>query len=114
VSYYAVFAFEDDDKAPVESDTLGTGLGWLAWGDHVLENHEQYPECAHLAQEGWADDWDALEHEAEQLTHEKDGNIAAVSANLLGAVRGRPAGAGCIAVTDGTEPDGEGDDDGDE
>ena len=102
MSYHLVYA--DPEGKPTDGDQLATGAGWLAWGDHVLTNQDQFPECAHLAQEGWADRLADMEHEAELLTHEKDGNVAAVSANLLAAVRGRPADTEAVLVTDGTEP----------
>lgn len=105
MSYYIVYAVE---AGPQDGPGVASTSGWLNWADHVLARHEDYPEAAHLAQEGWVEppegsDWGDLEHELEGLTHASDPDAAAVSASLLAAVRARPPRTEGLIVTDGTE-----------
>lgn len=112
MSYHVVYAIADRPDAPRDGDQLATGTGWGRWGGYVLDRADDYPECAHLAQEGWVDggpDFADLVHEAEDLTHARDPDVAAVSARLLAAVKARPDGTEGLVVTDGTPP---GDDEG--
>lgn len=116
MSYYIVYAHPDRPDDPTDGETIASGKGWLNWGDYVLGRSDEFPEAAHLAQEGWLE-WidgptpEELEHELEQLTHADDPDAAAVSAHLLAAVKARPEGTTYIQITDGTEP---GDDDEDD
>lgn len=113
MSYFAVYVMPEGTE-PIDGDHVATGNGWLNWGDHVLEDQDDYPESAHLAEEGWVD-WeggtpDDLEHELEQLTHLPDRDAGAVSAALLAALRARPEGTVALLVSDG-QPGGDDDDD---
>lgn len=105
MSYFVVYVL-DDDGTTQDGEQIATGKGWLSWGDYVLDRLDEYPECAHLAQEGWlpAVDLDSAEHELEQLTHADDKNVAAISGGLLAAFKARPPETDSLMVSDGTEP----------
>lgn len=109
MSYFAVYVFPD--KPPEDGDHVASTSGWFDWGTWVLARHEEYPEAAHLAQEGWnegAEALTALEHELDSLLHEiGDRDLAAVSAQVLAAVRALPPGAVGISISDGEPGDGE-------
>lgn len=115
MSYYVVYAIADAARPPEDGEQVATGRGWLNWSDYVLagERADDFPEAAHLGQEGWTQwggenepaDAGDLTHELEQLTHADDADVAAVSARLLAAVSARPADCCGILVTDGSEPD---------
>lgn len=110
MSYYVVYV--NPDGGTRDGDQIATGAGWLTWGEYALDRADEYPEAAHLAQEGWLgrpEDLDDLEHELETLAHADDRDVGAISGNLLAAVRARPDGTEGILVTDGTEPDGDDD-----
>jgi hypothetical protein len=112
VSYFVAYVVSENEP-PIDGEDVASTLGWFNWGTQVLDRHEQYPEAAHLAQEGWLDEGvpgslDALEHELERLLHEMgDADLTAVTAQLLAALRAKPESTVGIIVTDG-EP---GDDD---
>lgn len=98
---------------PEDGDHLSSAHGWLAFGDWVLAHAEEYPELAHLAQEGWLEDDECLtelEEELGRVPHAGAGeDVAAIAAHLLAAVKARPDGCVGVIVTDG-----EAGDDGDE
>lgn len=90
---------------PTDGPQVATNTGWHAWTDWVLGRHVEYPELAHLAQEGWNEGDDALaamEHECEKMLHEVgDPDLSAIAAQVLSGLRAKPPGAAGIVVTDG-------------
>jgi hypothetical protein len=113
MAYFAVYVFARGE--PRDGDNLASGTGWLGWANWAAGKTDRYPEAAHLAEEGWLEPaaaLDELEHELEQLLHEKAGrNVHAVTAALLAAVKHRPGGCIGLIVSDGTPGPGEDDED---
>jgi hypothetical protein len=109
VSYSALYAIPD--APPADGDSVASTTGWLHWTNAVLARADDHPELAHLAAHGWADRFEDLEHELEQLLHAPDGDpdLAAITAQVLAAVKARPPQAAALLVTDG-EPAGDDDD----
>jgi hypothetical protein len=109
VSFFASYVVGEGE--PVDGDDIASTTGWNNWSEWVLSRHEDYPEAAHLAQEGWLDEGqpgslDALEHELERLLHEMgDADLAAISAQLLAALRAKPTGTSGLLITDGEPGD---------
>src|SRR5262249_48853264 len=109
MGYFVAYVIEGQER-PQDGDSVASGTGWLDWADWASGLADRYPEAAHLAEEGGlepAEALDALEHGLEELRHEKGGpkGAAAVTGNLLAAVKHRPAGCAGLIVTDGTEGD---------
>ena len=110
MSLYIVYVPEGGD--PVDGDQVATNSGWLAWGDWVLGRADDFPEAAHLAEEGdwWPDEGsDAGDLEAELRRLLEGGgpkDRLSVTARLLEAVGDRPDGVDSFLVTDGS-PGGE-------
>lgn len=88
---------------PVDGDHLASAHGWLAFGDWVLARPDEFPELAHLAQEGWLEDDEPLAELEEELGRVAGAteDVAAISAHLLAAVKARPDGCVGVIVTDG-------------
>lgn len=90
---------------PADGEEVSTALGWQRWADWVLTHADHYPEASHLAQEGWLEGGAALaelEEELTRLLHEApDPDRAAVTAQVLAALRARPDGSAALLVTDG-------------
>jgi hypothetical protein len=112
---FAAYLLPDRDE-PVDGDPISTALGWKNWGDWVLSLADEYPEAAHLAQEGWVEGPDQLaelEEELTRLLHEApDPDRGAITAQVLSALRGRPEQATALMVTDGEPGDGSEEDEG--
>jgi hypothetical protein len=104
VSYHTLYALPGAD--PIEGDHLASTTGFWNWSNSALAHAPAGSELAHLAAHGWADDFDALEHDLSEFLHEtSDPNVAAVTAHVLAAVRARPAEAAALLVTDGEPAD---------
>src|SRR5262245_21089917 len=87
MGYFVAYVIEGQER-PEDGDAVASGTGWLDWADWASGLAKRYPQAAHLAEEGWlepAEALDALEHELEELRHEKGGpkGAAAVTGNLL-------------------------------
>jgi len=114
MSYFVAYAVSEDGP-PVDGELVASGTGWLNWGKWVLDHADEFPEAAHLAEQGWLDEetpgsLDALETELERLLHEiGNADLAAITAQLLAGVRAKPEGTVGLLVTDG-EPAGDDDD----
>src|SRR5262249_16113818 len=105
VAYSIVYVLSRGD--PQEGDVIASGTGWLEWTEWVVDLVDRYPEAAHLAEEGElypVEALDELEHELEELQHEKGGprGASAITGTLLGAVKARPKNCEGLIVTDGT------------
>ena len=105
MGYSVLYVLDKGD--PQDGDVLASGTGWLHWSTWVSGLVDRYPEAAHVAEQGElypALALDELEHELEELRHEKGGprGAHAVTSNLLAAVKHRPQGCSSIIITDGT------------
>ncbi|HEY1191543.1 MAG TPA: ADP-ribosyltransferase [Gemmata sp.] len=112
MSYFSAYVMTEGE--PQDGPDIASNSGWASWSEWVLSQADQYPEAAHLAQEGWldgAEDLAGLEHDLEQLVHDAttNPNLTGVTAQVLAALRSRPEGALGLIVTDGEG--GEGDED---
>lgn len=116
MSYYPIFLWPDpedgSDPRVEEGDTVASGTGYAAWSEWLVPLAEKYPAADALAEHGWSEDPEALEHDLHAMLGEAGAteDVRAVTASLLAAVKGRPDGCAGVAVTDGTpgDPDGEG------
>lgn len=110
MSLHAAYLLPDRDE-PADGDGISTGRGWKNWADWVLTHADQFPEAAHLAQEGWVEggaQLAELEEELVRLMHEApDTDRSAVTAQVLAALRSRPGASTALLVTDGDQGGGD-------
>lgn len=120
MSYFLAYVLPEP-APPVDGDNLASAKGWLQFGDWVVARSDEFPEAAHLAQEGWVEDGEDgaphladLEEELSRVPHAAaPEDVAAIAATLLAAVKARPDGCVGVLVTDG-EPPGDDQDDEDQ
>jgi hypothetical protein len=113
MGYSVYYGFEE--KEPAEGPHLASGTGWIQWCDFVEADTETYPECAHLAAEGWQEPLDDMR--AELVTLKDSGelpeNLQEITETLIEAIDKKPKDAPSIIISDGSEP-GEDDEEEDE
>lgn len=111
--FYAAYTVPARGDKPTDGDSIATTTGWLAWSLWVDDHADDYPACAHLAQEGWIELANPdLENELGAVADAvNDADLAGVTVSILAAVQAAPDGASALLVTDG---EGAGDDDDDE
>lgn len=108
MSFHVAYVLREPEP-PEHGDHLASAYGWLGWGDWFLARAEEYPEAAHLAQEGWVEEDDHLAELEEELARVPHAgapeDVAAVSAALLAALKARPEGCVGVMATDGEAGD---------
>lgn len=103
MGYHIVYGVESGE--PIDGPHLASGGGWLAWGEWVL-GLDDYTECHSLAENGSSGELLDLKAELADLFRNEDGDedALAITKTLAEAVAARPPEADSIAVTDGTPP----------
>jgi hypothetical protein len=109
--YHAAYTVPERGDEPADGDSISTSTGWLGWSLWVDDRADEYPTCAHLAEEGWIELPNPdLESELGAVADAVDDpDLAGVTASILAAVHAAPDGASALIVTDG---EGGGDDGG--
>jgi hypothetical protein len=106
---YFICHVVSESGPPTDGPDIASTRGWADWGSWVLDRHEEFTESAHLAEHGFLEGDESLadlEHELETIAHEiGNPDLAAVTSELLAAVRGRPKGTLAVLVTDGEPGD---------
>jgi hypothetical protein len=107
MTLFASFATNTDQL--LDGDDIATSGGWMNFAEWAGALADDYPLLAELAEEGTADDLQALEGELEAALADKPGKpsreVLAVGRRLLAVLSDAPQGAVALAVTDGTEPE---------
>lgn len=113
MSLHVVYAVSETDP-PLDGPHVASTRGFYDFGTFVEGRGGEFPEVAHLVENGWSDDFAALEAELPRVSSAAAAqpDVAGVADELATAVKGRPARAVAVLVTDGEPGDGEDDGDG--
>ena len=106
MSFHAAYVVSDSGP-PKDGDHLASGKGWLSWGDWFIDRADEFPACAHLAEEGWleASSFGPLAEELGEALKDQGEPIVNITRQLREALDDMPAGCKGLIVTDGTADD---------
>jgi hypothetical protein len=116
MSYFVSFGVGGQEE-PVDGDEIASTRGWYDFGTWVEGLGEDFPTLAFLVEEGGVGSKEDIVNLEEELGRAVKGkpsrDVLEVGRRLLAEVKGRPAGAEEMVITDGTDG-GDEDDEGDE